>query len=85
MNASSVNMKEQIARIICRDDLLASIKESVGSLELAYSTESMERAYQNEMATLGKDYVLDLILNKIVDRSWGDYIETAQSIQELMK
>ncbi|MBF0184661.1 MAG: hypothetical protein HQM06_09770 [Magnetococcales bacterium] len=76
---------EQIARIICRDDVIRSIEETVESIDDAFTEESIHQAYPELIKSSGKKHVQDVIVAEIVDRSWEDYVETAMSIMNVFR
>ncbi|MBF0585183.1 MAG: hypothetical protein HQL80_13260 [Magnetococcales bacterium] len=80
MTRDTKNMIEVVARIICRNDHLLSIDESVGGVDLLYTEESIRRAYPGELESIGKSAVVKKIIDEIVDRRWKEFSDLANEI-----
>ncbi len=63
---------EKVARIICRDEVIANAVETAGSLSKAYQANSLKKAYGDQKTEKHLDH--------IVNRAWVEHVETARKI-----
>ncbi|WP_130471020.1 hypothetical protein [Candidatus Magnetaquicoccus inordinatus] len=80
MTSDTSSMIEVVARIICRNDHLLSIDESVGDVDQLYTEESIRRAYPGQIESIGKTGVVKKIIDEIVDRRWKEFSDIAKEI-----
>jgi hypothetical protein len=84
MTINSVNLVEQIARVICRHDFVFTINETAGELEDVFTNESLNRAYPGQFEKCDKGTIINMVIDDMVNRGWEDYLAPANDILKII-
>ncbi|MBF0097740.1 MAG: hypothetical protein HQM04_14335 [Magnetococcales bacterium] len=84
MTTNTVNLVEQIARVICRHDVVFTINETAGELEEVFTNESLDRAFPGQFEKCGRETIINMVLDDMVNRAWEEYLAPANDILKVI-